>query len=596
MLRAPARGEDAPIGVKALSVFVSLAVSLALGVTLALLMPAAQARPLADPIVGFWNFSGGVIQVTGGPTSFTGTVVKATRFSECTHPVGEVIWHITKQGSGYVGTHQYFDDTGSCIPGSGGPGKSTWTIVESGGQLILRQCSTSPKSGNTQCDDLTRAKPVKPPTTKPPKPAPPAAWRKLVLDYEIPHRYGPDENGDHLVDAYTARADIDPRFWTALITVRRPGGAACDPSATYTWKIGGYANTFERVGTCTFAFRRFPHLGDYRLNVRAINGADVSIGEIRVRIKDLLVVGLGDSNGSGEGNPDIPGALGRRPVWVDLRCNRSHYSYQARTAAALEDESKKSSVTFVHLACSGASIVEGMIGSYRGINDPGEDWAAALLPQVTQLGRLVGTRKPDAVIVSIGVNDLNFGKVVKFCLFESPCFAKTGVPGGRPGETLAQAVDRWLAKLPGRYDKLAAAFERAKIPAGRIYITQYFDSLRDEHGKICDPLMYLAVKRTKLSFSAVEADWAYDDFLVPLNGAVAAAAKRHGWHLVSGAQQLFRPHGYCSTDSWIVPVTTSAFQQWSLEGTLHANPVGHEHQARLVVAALERNGISGKPR
>jgi hypothetical protein len=122
----------------------------------------AQAQPRdTDPIVGFWNYGGGVVQVTGGPTSFAGTVVKATTFSTCAHPVGEVMWKITKAGAAaYTGTHSWFA-SGNCKPGSAGYGRSTWSIVESGESLVLHFCTTSPTdSSDTRCNDLTRAKPV----------------------------------------------------------------------------------------------------------------------------------------------------------------------------------------------------------------------------------------------------------------------------------------------------------------------------------------------------------------------------------------------------------------------------------------------------
>lgn len=87
--------------------------------------------------------------------------------------------------------------------------------------------------------------------------------------------------------------------------------------------------------------------------------------------------------------------------------------------------------------------------------------------------------------------------------------------------------------------------------------------------------------------------------LVPLNHAVAAAAKRHDWTLVSGAQQAFRKHGYCAKDSWIVPLTTSLLRQgvfWkglgpAKAGTLHADAVGHQVQSVLVTSALKRAGL-----
>jgi hypothetical protein len=137
-------------------------VALTLAVVGFALLGSATARAEDDPIVGFWNVSGGVVQVTGSGSSFTGTIVKPTRLSDCTHPVGEAMWKIAKSGTGYTGTHTWFA-AGNCTPGSLGLGSSTWTISESGSTLVLHFCTTSPAdSSDTRCSDLTRAKPVAP--------------------------------------------------------------------------------------------------------------------------------------------------------------------------------------------------------------------------------------------------------------------------------------------------------------------------------------------------------------------------------------------------------------------------------------------------
>ena len=136
------------------------------GIVFLVLLGSAQARPLAtDPIAGFWNLSGGVVQVSGSGTSFTGTIVKATAFSNCTHPVGEVIWRVTKSGTGYTGTHTWFASAApTCkLGGTAEQGASTWSIVEIDTSLRLHFCTTSSTNrSDTRCSDLTRAKPVTP--------------------------------------------------------------------------------------------------------------------------------------------------------------------------------------------------------------------------------------------------------------------------------------------------------------------------------------------------------------------------------------------------------------------------------------------------
>ncbi len=138
-----------------------------LGGALLLFAGSAHAGPAdTDPIIGYWNYGGGVVQVGGSGPAFTGTIVKPTTFSDCAHPIGEVIWRITKTATAYTGTHTWF---GSAPPECklGGPadrGSATWSIVESGSSLLLHFCTTNPSnSSDTRCNDLTRAGPVAPP-------------------------------------------------------------------------------------------------------------------------------------------------------------------------------------------------------------------------------------------------------------------------------------------------------------------------------------------------------------------------------------------------------------------------------------------------
>ncbi len=128
----------------------------------------------------------------------------------------------------------------------------------------------------------------------------------------------------------------------------------------------------------------------------------VEIAATDVRVTDLLIVGLGDSFGSGEGNPDVPVRFSRErvafygapapnvepigyparvgawqtigdkafvdnnPRWLDQACHRSLYSHQLRTALQLAVEDPHRAVTYVGYACSGAEIVFGLFLRYKG--------------------------------------------------------------------------------------------------------------------------------------------------------------------------------------------------------------------------------------
>jgi lysophospholipase L1-like esterase len=131
-----------------------------------------------------------------------------------------------------------------------------------------------------------------------------------------------------------------------------------------------------------------------------IGGREIASQDIRVR--DLLVVGMGDSIASGEGNPDVPvrfsrersASYGKRsaksdltgyparvgpwkqigdkafieenPRWSSQACHRSLYSHQLRAALQLGIEDPHRAVTYVGVACSGSEVTYGLFLRYTG--------------------------------------------------------------------------------------------------------------------------------------------------------------------------------------------------------------------------------------
>lgn len=216
-----------------------------------------------------------------------------------------------------------------------------------------------------------------------------------------------------------------------------------------------------------------------------------------------IVLGLGDSYAAGEGAPDVPTVWKSRlededwmvsglstinsyvkadPVWLSQRCNRSFYSYQHMVALRLAADNPHSTVAFIHLACAGAEIVDGLLAPQRTV--PGmarkqcekrkeagmlkvvdaacdtpvsqltaavdalckkgaeplsdvarERIAAALLPLRHQKNQLAWInelhicpdgqlRQPDLVLLSIGGNDIGFSGVIKWAILPSKASLK----------------------------------------------------------------------------------------------------------------------------------------------------------------------------
>lgn len=199
-----------------------------------------------------------------------------------------------------------------------------------------------------------------------------------------------------------------------------------------------------------------------KLDIPYPTGAGVSveigsqtIARVDIRIEDVLIVGVGDSFASGEGNPDVPVRFSREraadygdpakepqlggypartgdwstigdaafiktnPRWLDQACHRSLYSHQLRVALQLAVEQPQRAVTFVSFACSGAEIVRGLFLRYRG-----HEWVPTP-PDLSQISAVAqeqcGDRRapsydlPEAYHMQGRVPDLQGGLVLRKC-------------------------------------------------------------------------------------------------------------------------------------------------------------------------------------
>jgi hypothetical protein len=133
---------------RSLSIALFTALLIAVGVSVA---SAGASSNSSSSIEGIWAFRGGQIAIhpTAGGT-FTGTVVVATTFAECVHPVEQSIWTgMTLQPDGsYWGFHQWYSGSSNCkLNPTLGP--TAWRVLEgTGGSHYLRVCLSYP--GTTQ--------------------------------------------------------------------------------------------------------------------------------------------------------------------------------------------------------------------------------------------------------------------------------------------------------------------------------------------------------------------------------------------------------------------------------------------------------------
>ena len=229
-----------------------------------------------------------------------------------------------------------------------------------------------------------------------------------------------------------------------------------------------------------------------------------------IAVRDLLIAGLGDSIAAGEGNPDRPVALsdegfcfrrfgtgseyfrpGRATFkgdrtceqhsapenlaewarlgarWMSQACHRSLYSYQLRTALALAVENPHVAVTFLPLACTGATIESGLLGTQRAreLNCTPEKSCPSTVPaQVTQLQQYLATarrtrpgRNLDLVLLTVGANDIDFSGLVANVIIDSN--RERVLFGSSVISSVENAESALASKLPGGFAKLRAALK-----------------------------------------------------------------------------------------------------------------------------------------
>ena len=153
-------------------------------------------------------------------------------------------------------------------------------------------------------------------------------------------------------------------------------------------------------------------------------------------------------------------------TWQDKRCHRSANAGSAQAAKQLEQADPRTSVTFVHLACSGASIVYGLLGSYTGVEkagtdnnewcnertgpfDPGPPPGACIDPQIGEAQEIVGNREIDAVYVSIGGNDAHFADIVVACISQNPCYQDNWLSDAAGERSRFCGHELWVLTVPG---------------------------------------------------------------------------------------------------------------------------------------------------
>jgi 1-phosphatidylinositol phosphodiesterase len=476
----------------------------------------------------------------------------------------------------------------------------------------------------------------------------------LSPDYEMQKRFQPDWRNPSAITLPNSAAYAQPKDFQVILKL----GSAPVTGTVYTWILTKGKEKVTATGANPVVRLT---AGTWNATVTGKVGITITTaGTLQVIVKDLLIVAIGDSYASGEGAPEIPAYFGIDDAYIgnatmesllqsDLNkvtfndfpavanlapiipeswarstdpamalehrlAHRSTHCYSARYAMALENSDPHISVTYVSVAQSGAVVSE-LINTKNTSSDDG----VTLMPiQLTELKKIVGNRKIDKLLISIGGNDLGFGPLIakmlaspvifagyvtgwdgdfidpislapkiatnssyrqyipsplttndfpqNFASSNAPIIATnifTAISTNRAVKSAFQGLDATTTVLASSYKNLDASL-RSLFAIDQIAITEYPDINRVYvQGTDGKPVLWWAPGVTDLiptmAVNPSEAMLATRLFAEPLNRAVSNAAASNNWIYVGGVSDVFAGHGYGAPKDtrWIVTARES---------------------------------------
>jgi hypothetical protein len=224
----------------------------------------------------------------------------------------------------------------------------------------------------------------------------------------------------------------------------------------------------------------------------------------------IQAVVIGDSTAAGAGLAPVPGASGSSRA-----CGRSADSYA-------EDLSDANGWNVLNLACNGASISQGLLGSQ-------DHDGHRLAPQLAVAER---ARQASVVIVSVGADDLNWAAMVRYCSVTPHC----------DDRATTAYFQQQLASFSKNYLDLLSRL--ASLPSHpQVIVNRYYDPFGAQPGCLGPDGLTAANLQTLLSR------------LATLNEVLAKGAAQFGF---SSPQPDFTGHQLCTPQPYVQGLDAAA--------------------------------------
>lgn len=401
----------------------------------------------------------------------------------------------------------------------------------------------------------------------------------VSIDFRMADRIrDPDKN--HVFGYLPADEIQAPTFEVTLIACQ-----SSDTASHFKWTVkeqSGHPFHFES-SDCETNVKLPEGTYDVSLTVTFRDGRSVAT-EDAIEVQDWLIVSIGDSFASGEGAPEAGLIAGRDARWKNRQCHRSSLAGAPQAALDLEQGDPRSSVTLVHVACTGAQVQKGLISPQDARKGGGK-----AIPQIRQVAELIGARKIDALLVSIGGNDIGFAPLIVQCALRrcgnqkdtatvhqklNDLFEGGGSMAGIPALIRCISSPECRPGVPG-----------LEIPPDKLFATTYPDPTQREKRGDTVSCRYITITPKELT-------WANKEVLEPLNRGMLKAWSMRFAHVIKINDRHWQEHGICARDSWFQSLGRSLLRQAGRLGTFHPNAVGYRSgYAGTIVRVLRTAGI-----
>ncbi|MBM3678272.1 MAG: hypothetical protein FJW96_10390, partial [Actinobacteria bacterium] len=133
-----------------------------------------------------------------------------------------------------------------------------------------------------------------------------ATCEHLEIDWTMPARLAADETSYGGTLGLPDAASVSPKDWVLRLFLTKDGKETCPKDVTFEWTVSGAGKRKVLDTSSCRAVVRVPELGTYKVVAKQLKGGKPTGAEARndnVIVRDWLIVGMGDSNASGQGNP-----------------------------------------------------------------------------------------------------------------------------------------------------------------------------------------------------------------------------------------------------------------------------------------------------